>query len=201
VDKKDITAGLRADGLSTMIGGFFNALPYTAFAQNVGLVAVTGVRTRWVVVASGGILIVLCLIPILGAFFEAIPKFIIGGAAFVMFATVAANGVKSLAKVDFKTKPSNLYVVAISIGIGLIPVLGTLTMGVPKEAMDLIAAQGTSTHGITYLFTFFEAIPDALEPVVGSSISLTAISAVLLNLFFNGVSKDKDVKVDMTAAH
>ncbi len=73
VSPRALSDGLRADGLSTMLGGIFNTFPYTAFAQNVGLVGLTGVRSRFVVAFGGGILVVLGLIPILGEIVATIP--------------------------------------------------------------------------------------------------------------------------------
>ncbi len=70
---KALSAGLRVDGLGTAIGGLFNTFPYTSFSQNVGLVGVTGVRSRFVCVAGGAIMIVLGLIPKMGALVESLP--------------------------------------------------------------------------------------------------------------------------------
>ena len=67
-----LAAGLRTDGLGTLIGGLFNTFPYTSFSQNVGLVGVTGVKSRWVCVAGGIIMIVLGMLPKMAAFVEAI---------------------------------------------------------------------------------------------------------------------------------
>jgi len=67
IGQKELAAGLRADGVGTIIGAVFNAFAYTSFSQNVGLVGVTGVRSRYVTAAGGGILIVLSLIPKLAA--------------------------------------------------------------------------------------------------------------------------------------
>ncbi|WP_334175531.1 nucleobase:cation symporter-2 family protein [Pseudoxanthobacter sp.] len=159
VSQEELTRGLRADGLGTLIGGIFNTFPYTSFSQNVGLVGVTGVRSRFVCVVGGLILLAMGLVPKLGALVEAVPIFVLGGAGLVMFGMVAATGVRILAGVDYKTNPYNLYIVAISIGFGMIPTVA------PK---------------------FFDALPDSLDPVTHSGIVLTAISAVVLNLVFNG---------------
>ncbi|MEO7010409.1 MAG: nucleobase:cation symporter-2 family protein, partial [Caldimonas sp.] len=102
IGQKDLAAGLRTDGLGTLIGGIFNTFPYTSFSQNVGLVGVTGVKSRYVCVAAGLIMIVLGLVPKMGALVEAIPLFVLGGAGLVMFGMVAATGIRILASVDFK---------------------------------------------------------------------------------------------------
>jgi uric acid transporter len=80
VDADAITRGLRADGLGTIVGGVFDTFPYTSFSQNVGLVGVTGVRSRWVTIGGGLIMLALGLVPKTG------------GAGLVMFGMVAATG-------------------------------------------------------------------------------------------------------------
>ncbi|MEF7614594.1 nucleobase:cation symporter-2 family protein [Aquincola sp. MAHUQ-54] len=159
VTPKSLTAGLRVDGLGTIIGGVFNTFPYTSFSQNVGLVGVTGVRSRFVCVAGGIILIVLGLIPKMAALVESLPQFVLGGAGLVMFGMVAATGIRILAGVDYKTNRSNLYVVAVSISVGMVP---------------LVAPNWT------------QHMPHGLHPLLESGILLATISAVVLNLFFNG---------------
>jgi NCS2 family nucleobase:cation symporter-2 len=89
ITQDELTRGLRTDGLGTLIGGIFNTFPYTSFSQNVGLVAVTGVLSRWVCVAGGVILIVLGVLPKMGALIESLPTVVLGGAGLVMFGMVA----------------------------------------------------------------------------------------------------------------
>jgi xanthine permease len=160
IDEKDLTRGLRADGIGTLIGGIFNTFPYTSFSQNVGLVGVTGVRSRWVTICGGVILLLLGLVPKMGALVEAVPLVVLGGAGIVMFGMVAATGARILTGVDFKSNKFNLFIVAISVGFGLIPLVAP---------------------------TFFKAMPETLKPLLDSGILLAAIVAVLLNAFFNGL--------------
>ncbi|MCQ4209606.1 nucleobase:cation symporter-2 family protein [Streptomyces longispororuber] len=157
VDRRALADGLRADGFSTVLGGVFNTFPYTAFAQNVGLVGMTKVRSRWVVAVAGGILVVLGLLPKLGAVIAAIPSPVLGGAGLVMFGTVAASGLRTLAKVEFEGT-SNLTVVAVSVALGVIPV------GVP---------------------TIYDKFPDWFQTVMHSGISAGCLTAIVLNLLFN----------------
>ncbi|MEZ5882794.1 MAG: nucleobase:cation symporter-2 family protein [Paracoccaceae bacterium] len=154
-----LTAGLRTDGLGTLIGGVFNTFPYTSFSQNVGLVGVTGIRSRYVCVAGGIIMIVLGLIPKMGALVESLPTAVLGGAGLVMFGMVAATGVRILSGVDFKTNRFNLFVVAVSLGFGMIPLVA------PDFKMWM---------------------PHAIHPLIESGILLASIAAVALNWFFNG---------------
>ena len=168
-----MTRGLRTDGLGTLIGGLFNTFPYTSFSQNVGLVGVTGIKSRFVCVAGGLILLAMGLVPKLGALVEAVPLFVLGGAGIVMFGMVAATGIRILSGVDYQTSRNNLYVVAISIGFGLIPLVAP---------------------------TFFAKLPKELGPILNSGIMLTAISAVLLNLYFNGIGSRDAVESQVKGA-
>src|SRR5690606_32011014 len=104
IDQPALARGLRTDGLGTLIGGIFITFPYTGFSQNVGLVAVTGVRSRFVCVAGGIILIILGLLPKLAALVESLPTVVLGGAGIVMFGMVTATGIRILSGVDYKTK-------------------------------------------------------------------------------------------------
>jgi uric acid transporter len=169
IDPQALTAGLRTDGLGTLIGGIFNTFPYTSFSQNVGLVGVTGVKSRYVCVAGGAIMIVLGLLPKMAAFVEAIPSFVLGGAGLVMFGMVAATGIRILSTVDFKGNRHNLYIVALAIGFGLIPLVA------PRWTQQM-------AHG--------------LHPLLESGILLTAFAAVVLNLFFNGARGDQAAAID-----
>ena len=163
IDQPALAAGLRTDGLGTLIGGLFNTFPYTSFSQNVGLVSVTGVKSRWVCVAGGIIMIVLGMLPKMAAFVESIPQFVLGGAGLVMFGMVAATGIRILSTVDYKGNRHNLYIVALSIGFGLIPLVA------PRWTQQMV-------HG--------------LHPLLESGILLTAVAAVALNVFFNGAKED-----------
>lgn len=161
VDQAALSAGLRTDGLGTLIGGIFNTFPYTSFSQNVGLVGVTGIKSRFVCVAGGVILIVLGLIPKMGALVESIPTMVLGGAGLVMFGMVAATGVRILAGVNFTTNRNNLFIVAVSLGFGMIPLIAP---------------------------NFKQWMPHGIHPLIESGILLASIAAVLLNAFFNGAS-------------
>jgi len=168
VDQKALTAGLRTDGLGTLIGGIFNTFPYTSFSQNVGLVGVTGVKSRFVCVAGGVILIVLGLLPKMAALVESLPTFVLGGAGLVMFGMVAATGIRILAGVDYRTNRNNLFIVAVSIGMGMIPLIAPI---------------------------FKQWMPHAIHPLIESGILLASISAVLLNLYFNGGKADEQAVI------
>ena len=123
VDADDVKRGLRADSLGTVIGAIFNTFPYVSYSQNIGLVGVTGVYSRWVCVAGGVIMLVLGLIPKLAFIVASVPQCVLGGAGFIMFGMVAATGIKILSTVDYAKQRNSVLVVAISIGFGLIPIV------------------------------------------------------------------------------
>jgi NCS2 family nucleobase:cation symporter-2 len=173
IKPEDMTRGLRTDGIGTLIGGIFNTFPYTSFSQNVGLVGVTGIKSRFVCVAGGAILLAMGLVPKLGALVEAVPLFVLGGAGIVMFGMVAATGIRILSGVDYQTNRNNLYVVALALGFGMIPLVAP---------------------------TFFSKLPSALGPILHSGILLTAIVSVALNVYFNGLAGGDKAKADMQSA-
>ncbi|MFM2051389.1 MAG: hypothetical protein RL682_1880 [Pseudomonadota bacterium] len=173
ISQPELAAGLRTDGLGTLIGGIFNTFPYTSFSQNVGLVGVTGVKSRWVCVAGGVIMVILGMLPKMAAAVEAIPQFVLGGAGLVMFGMVTATGVRILSGVDYKGNRNNLYIVALSVGFGLIPLVA------PRWSQQM-------AH--------------SLHPLLESGILLTAIAAVVLNVFFNGAQGDAAGSVDAAKA-
>jgi len=175
VGAADITRGLRADALGTIIGGLFNTFPYVSYSQNIGLVGVTGVYSRWVCVAGGGIMLALGLVPKLGYIVASVPPAVLGGAGFIMFGMVAATGIKILSTVDFAGRRNNALVVAIALGFGMIP----------------IAAPN-----------FFHVMPAELKPIFGDAIILTSIAAVILNAWFNPTSRaEAERDAVLAAAH
>jgi uric acid transporter len=153
----DLARGLATDALSAVIGGFFNSFPDTAFAQNVGLVGLTRVRSRWVVTVAGVILIVLGVLPPLGEVVASLPQPVVGGASLVMFAMVTAVGIRTLHRVRFEGT-NNLIVVATSLAVGMVPVVAP---------------------------TIYKNFPTEFQVLFGSSITSTVVVVFALNLFFN----------------
>lgn len=151
-----VAAALRADGLSTMLGGILNSFPYTCFAQNVGLVRLTRVKSRWVVTAAGTIMIILGLLPKAAAIVAAIPAPVLGGASIAMFANVAVVGIQTLAKVDLHDN-RNAVIVATSVGLAML---------------------------VTFQPGIAEAVPGWAQILLGSGVTIGALTAVLLNLLF-----------------
>src|SRR5690606_25338438 len=110
VGPRDIARLLRVDGLLTALSGVFSGFAYTTFGQNIGLIALTGVRSRFPVAVGGGILIVLGIVQPIGRVVAAIPQPVVGAAAVVTFGALAVAGIQLLARVDFRV-PGNLLIV------------------------------------------------------------------------------------------
>lgn len=157
-DEKTIAAGLRADGAGSALSALFGGFTCSAFAQNIGLVALTRVRSRYVVAVGGGVLVLLGLFPVVGAVVSLVPQPVLGGAALVLFGTVAAGGVRTLGRAQL-SDPLNALVLAGSLGVGLVPVVAP---------------------------NFYADFPAALRTVLDSGISTGCLTAVALNLLFNG---------------
>src|SRR6201991_4045901 len=161
--REDIARALRADGLSTMIGGVLNSFPYTCFAENVGLVRLTRVKSRYVVAAAGVIMIILRLLSKAAAIVAGIPHPVLGGAALAMFATVAVVGFQTLSRVDFHDH-RNVVIVATSVGL----------------AMYVTAQPDVA-----------KAVPEWAQIILGSGITLGSITAIGLNLVFHHIGKGR----------
>ncbi|WP_339561084.1 solute carrier family 23 protein, partial [Pseudomonas sp. EA_65y_Pfl1_P113] len=163
VDQRALTRGLRADCLGAVIGGLFNSFPYTSYAQNIALVGLTGVRSRFVCAAAAAFMLALAMIPKASALVAAMPASVLGGAALVLFGMVAATGIRSLAQAGLDQSKEKLLVVAVSLGVGLIPSMSD---------------------------RFFAQAPAALAPFTHSGVLLGICTAVALNLFFGKKAAD-----------
>ncbi|MFR9675569.1 nucleobase:cation symporter-2 family protein [Streptomyces sp. TR06-5] len=157
VDERTIAAGLRADTLGSFLSPFFNGFTCSAFAQNIGLVAMTRIRSRFVVAAGGGILVLMGLCPVAAAVVSAVPLPVLGGAGVVLFGSVAASGIRTLVRAGLE-KDGNVVVVAVSLAVGIIPITAP---------------------------AFYDAFPESARIVLDSGISTGCLAAILLNLFFN----------------
>ncbi|MFD7067046.1 nucleobase:cation symporter-2 family protein [Streptomyces sp. NPDC059913] len=156
-DGRTITRGLRTDGLATFLGPVFGGFPTSAFAQNVGVVSLTRVRSRYVVAAAGGALLVLGLFPVLGAVVSTVPMPVLGGAGIVLFGSIAVSGIRTLSEAGLDDS-SNIILVAVSLGAGIVPLASP---------------------------AFYAGFPAWVQTVLGSGISAGALAAVVLNLFFH----------------
>lgn len=157
VDPKQLRRGLLCDAGATFFAGFMNTFTHSSFAQNIGLVQMTGVRSRYVTAVAGLLLISLSLLPKAAFLVASIPAAVLGGASIAMFGMVAATGIKLLQEADIGDRRNQLLV-AVSIGLGMVPVVR------PE---------------------FFAQLPQWMEPITHSGIALATLSAVTLNLLFN----------------
>jgi OHCU decarboxylase len=167
VGSEDVAKALRADGLATTLGGVFNSFPYTCFAENVGLVRLTAIKSRWVVATAGAIMIVIGLIPKAGAIAASIPHSVLGGAAIAMFATVAVVGIQMLGRADFNDH-RNVVIASTSIGLAMM----VTVLGSGDEALFKVVPGGRWS-----------------EMIFNSGITLGSITAIFLNVIFFHVGK------------
>lgn len=166
VTEKDLANGYRAEGLAILLGGLFNSFPYTTYSQNVGLLQITGVKSKNVIYTAGAMLIVLGFIPKIGALTTIIPTSVLGGAMIAMFGMVIAYGIKMLSKVNFASQ-ENLLIIACSVGIGL---------------------------GVTAVPDLFAQMPSSIRILTDNGIVAGSITAILLNIVFNVTPKTERVQ-------
>jgi xanthine permease len=172
IEDKDVTRGLRAEGVATILGGIFNSFPYTTYSGNAGLVGLTKISSRFVVVTAGIILVLLGLFPKFAALATIIPPPVLGAVMLIMFSMVVTAGIEILQEVDL-SKNENVLTVAISIGAGL---------------------------GVTVVPDVFKSAPELLKTLCQNGVVIGSVLAVLLNIFFNHIGK-KDVSNKETLTH
>jgi len=148
--------GYRAEGLAVALGGIFNTFPYTGFSQNVGLVQLSGIKTRRPIFYTAGFLVILGLLPKFGACAQIIPAPVLGGAMLVMFGMVTIQGIRMLGRVNFENE-HNLLIAAMAVAAG-------------------VGFNGT---------TLFQALPNTVEMFLNNGIVMATLVAIILNLIFN----------------
>jgi xanthine permease len=163
LSEEDIIKGYRAEGLAIILGGLFNAFPYTTFSQNVGLVQLSGVKKNQIMYLVGGFLLLLGMIPKIGALTTIIPSSVLGGAMIAMFGMVIASGIKMLSRVDFASN-ENLLIIACSVGMGL---------------------------GVTVVPNLFVHLPQSIQILTSNGIVTGSLTAIVLNIVFNVAEKQK----------
>jgi xanthine permease len=155
--EKDLSKGYRAEGLAIILGGLFNAFPYTTYSQNVGLVQLSGVKGKNVIYTMGAMLVILGFVPKMGALTTVIPTPVLGGAMVAMFGMVIAYGIKMLSKVEFASQ-ENLLIIACSVGMGL---------------------------GVTAVPDLFAQLPESVKILSSNGIVAGSLTAIILNIVFN----------------
>ncbi|AIE60484.1 nucleobase:cation symporter-2 family protein [Bacillus methanolicus] len=166
LSEKDLANGYRAEGLAILLGALFNAFPYTTYSQNVGLVQLSGVKGKQVIYTTGAFLVILGLVPKIGALTTVIPPAVLGGAMVAMFGMVMAYGIKMLSKVDF-TSQENLLIIACSVGMGL---------------------------GVTAVPDLFSHMPESIRILTNNGIVAGSLTALFLNIVFNLLPMKKRVQ-------
>jgi xanthine permease XanP len=152
-----LQGGLLADGINSLVGACLNSFPSTTFAQNNGVIQLTGVGSRYVGIFVGGILMLLGLIPAVGVLVQALPPSALGGATLILFGMVAASGVKILAGVPMNRR--NVVILATSLGVGL---------------------------GVTFVPEITQALPTMARNALSSGIATGGMSALLMNIVLPG---------------
>ncbi|RKQ33871.1 nucleobase:cation symporter-2 family protein [Oceanobacillus halophilus] len=165
LSEDDLSKGYRAEGIAVFLGGIFNAFQYTAFSQNVGLIQLTGVKSRKVIFVAGGILIGLGLVPKIAALTTIIPTSVLGGAMIAMFGMVISQGIKMLGKV-INDSPGNSMIIACSVGMGL---------------------------GVTVVPELFATLPSSVQILTSNGIVAGSVTAIVLNIVFNMRTEKKPV--------
>lgn len=163
IDSKDLARGYRAEGLAIFIGGLFNAFPYTTFSQNVGLIQMSRVKTRDVIVVAGGLLMLLGFVPKIAALTLLIPDSVLGGAMVAMFGMVISSGLRMIGSQVDLNRHENLFVIACSVGMGL---------------------------GVTAVPGIFDSLPDTVRILTDNGIVAGTFTALVMNLLFNGVKPE-----------
>jgi xanthine permease len=162
---KDLSRGYRAEGLASIIGGIFNAFPYTTFSQNVGLIQMSGVRDRKVIFITGGMLVALGFLPKLAAITTIIPTPVLGAAMLAMFGMVITQGVKMLAP-EIQKSMENAMVAGIAVALGI---------------------------GVAMVPEIFSHLPESLSILTSNGIVCGSVTAIVLNILFNMIGpKRKD---------
>ncbi|MFG6176235.1 uracil-xanthine permease family protein [Halomonas sp. THAF12] len=134
---KELSGGVMADGLASVFAAVFNAFPQISFSQNVGMVALTGVVSRFVVAIGGGFLLLAGLLPKLGGLISSIPNAVLGGAVLIMFGMIASAGIKMLSHIDFNKRNMVIIGVSLSAAIGL-PAQEGLYAGLAENVRAII---------------------------------------------------------------
>ncbi|NHO58128.1 purine permease [Acetobacter lambici] len=158
---------LRADGVATLLGGIMGSFPYTAFSENVALLSITGVRSRWIVALAGGILFVLGLSPFLATAVAALPPAVAGGAGLMIFGTLMMVGIQMLASLGLE--PGNRPFIVASVSIVL--------------AMAIVLKPD-----------FFCFMPEWTQSVLQSPVVTGCLSAIALNIILSFNKKTDDTE-------
>ncbi|GAK37112.1 MAG: nucleobase:cation symporter-2 family protein [Bacteroides graminisolvens] len=144
---KRVSGGVLADGFNSFLAGVFNSFPNSIFAQNNGIIQLTGVASRFVGYYIAAMLVLLGLFPIVGAVFSLMPDPVLGGATLLMFGTVAAAGVRIVSSQQIGRKETLVLAVSLSLGLG-VELIPDILINAP-DAIKGIFSSGITTGGLT----------------------------------------------------
>ena len=148
---KRASGGILADGVNSMLAGIFNSFPNSIFAQNNGMIQLTGVASRYVGFFIAAMLVLLGLFPVVGLVFSLMPDPVLGGATLLMFGTVAAAGIRIIASQNINRKAT--LVIAISFSVGLSVELVPEILSQLPETLRNIFSSGITTGGVMAILT------------------------------------------------
>lgn len=148
---KRASGGILADGMNSMLAGIFNSFPNSVFAQNNGIIQLTGVASRYVGYYIAGMLMILGLFPAIGLVFSLIPEPVLGGATLLMFGTVAAAGIQIIASQRIGRK--EVLVIALSLSFGLSVELVPEVLDKMSITVRNIFSSGITTGGLTAILS------------------------------------------------
>ncbi len=143
---KRVSSGVLADGFNSLLAGVFNSFPNSIFAQNNGIIQLTGVASRYVGYYIAAMLVLLGLFPIVGAVFSLMPDPVLGGATLLMFGTVAAAGIRIISSQNIGRKETLVLAVSLALGLG-VELMPDVLKNAP-EAIRSIFASGITTGGL-----------------------------------------------------
>jgi xanthine permease XanP len=146
---KRLRGGVMADGVSSLLAAIFNSFPSTTFAQNNGVIQLTGVGSRYIALYVGAILILLGLCPVVGGVIELMPQAVLGGATIIMFGTVAVSGIKILSGISMDRRASTIAAISLGLGLG-VTFVPDLMNGMPALVRDTFSS-GIATGGLCAL--------------------------------------------------
>lgn len=148
---KRASGGILADGFNSMLAGVFNSFPNSVFAQNNGMIQLTGVASRYVGYYIAGILVILGLFPAVGLVFSLIPEPVLGGATLLMFGTVASAGVRIIASQPIDRKATLVIALSFSLGFS-VELVPEILCQLPRTAQNIFSS-GITTGGLTAIIS------------------------------------------------
>ena len=155
-----IKGGVLVNGANSFLAGIFNTFPSSVFAQNNGVIQLTGVASRYVGIWIAALLVILGLLPAVAGVIQAVPQAVLGGAVMVMFGAVAASGINILSGIHLDRRA--LLIIAISLALGL---------------------------GVAQVPQILEHLPELFRNIFSSGVATGGIAALLLNIILPETKK------------